>query len=165
MDIEVVKEDITTLSVTAIVSPANSQLMMGGGLARLIRKKGGDQVYDEAQEQKPVPVGEAVLTSAGELPAEHIIHAPTMERPAIKVSAENTEKAMQAVLTCAERNDIPDIAVPGLGTGVGSVESEAAATAMVQAITAFEGSVPQNIILVGYKEKLYKAFQDAVENR
>lgn len=162
MEIDVVHDDITTLQVPAIVNPANTQLSMGGGLAGLIRKKGGEQVYQEAQEQAPVPVGQAVMTGAGDLPADHVIHAPTMDKPASDASTYNTRRAIRAVLTCADQNGVRKVAVPGLGTGVGGVTPDDAAAAMVEEVRQFNATALEQVVLVGYEQELYDAFQSAV---
>src|SRR5205807_5858876 len=76
--IRVVKGDITALPCEAIVNAANSHLWMGGGVAGAIKRRGGPEIEQEAMRRGPVPVGEAVATGAGRLPARYVIHAVTM---------------------------------------------------------------------------------------
>ncbi len=76
--ISVVHADITQLAVDAIVNAANSELWMGGGVAGAIKRAGGTVIEQEAMAKGPIPVGEAVVTSAGRLPCRHVIHAATM---------------------------------------------------------------------------------------
>ncbi len=159
MDIEVFKGDITGLDIEAIVNPANSRLIMGGGLAGVIKNKGGKEIEDEARKKAPVEVGKATVTSAGDLPAKYVIHAPTMENPAEDISPENVRLATCAVLNCAEENKIREVAVPGLGTGVGGVSSEEAAKVMVEEIQNFDPESLEKVVLVGYDEELYEAFE------
>lgn len=161
--VTVVQDDITTLDIEAIVNPANARLEMGGGLAGIIREKGGETVQTEARKKAPVPVGEAVVTTAGDLPAWYVIHAPTMEQPAQRVTDDNAGKAMAAVLRCAEEHGIREVAVPGLGTGVGGVTPRDAAEAMVTAIRTWGGELPERVVLVGYEDALYEAFTEAVD--
>jgi len=73
--------DITTLEVDAIINPANSYGYMGGGVAGAIKEIGGQEIETEAVAKAPIPIGSAVITTAGSLKAKHIIHAPTMEQP------------------------------------------------------------------------------------
>ena len=88
--IEVIKGDITKVHVEAIVNPANSLMIMGGGVAGAIKRVAGDEVEREAMKYAPVPVGSAVATGAGKMKnVKYVIHAPTMERPA---ETTNTEK-------------------------------------------------------------------------
>ena len=161
--IEVIRGDITRLNAEAIVDPANSYMTMGGGLSGIIRRLGGEEIKREAQQHVPVPVGKAIVTKAGKLPSKFVIHAPTMERPAEKITPENTRLAMKAVLECAEKKRIKEIAVPGLGTGVGGVSYQDAPRAMVEAIRNHKSRVIEKIILVGFDESLYEAFKEAVE--
>lgn len=107
MEIKVVKGDITKLEVEAIVNPANSNITMGGGLAGIIRRVGGEKIKKEAQKYIPVKVGDAVVTGAGRLPTKFVIHAPTMERPAMRVGKGNVQLAMRAILECAEKMEFP----------------------------------------------------------
>ena len=160
MEIEVVKGDITEMKVEAIVNPANSYLFMGGGVAGVIRRKGGKEIEEEARKFAPLEVGKAVVTSAGKLPCKFVIHAPTMQRPAERINVENVRRAMRGILKCAEENEIKEVAVPGLGTGVGGVSPEEAARVMVEEIKSFGGDL--KVILVGYDERLYRAFRDAL---
>jgi len=85
--IVVLTGDITKQEVDAIVNPANSMLVMGGGVAGAIKRVGGKEIEDESVKHAPVPVGEAVATGAGRLKAKYVIHAPTMERPAARARA------------------------------------------------------------------------------
>jgi len=162
IEIEIVKGDITKMKVEAIANPENTRLTMGGGLAYVIRKEGGDKIWEEAQKFVPVRIGNAVVTGAGKLPCKFVIHAPTMKRPAQRISKENTRLAMQGILECAEKNGISEIAVPGLGTGVGCVPYKYAARVMVDTIRNFKASTIKKIILVGFDDGLYKAFSEAL---
>lgn len=165
MKIEVLEGDITGLEIQAIVNPANSKLIMGGGLAGIIKKEGGQEIQDEARGKAPVKVGEAIITNAGKLPSEYVIHAPTMEKPSQKISIENVRQAIQGILNCAEKNGIEEIAIPGLGTGVGGVSYEGAASAMVEELKNFESEKIKKVVLVGYGEELYQAFKEEKEKQ
>ncbi|MCX8202784.1 MAG: macro domain-containing protein, partial [Nitrososphaeria archaeon] len=59
--------DITKEQSDAIVVPANSLMLMGGGVAGAVKRAGGQAIEDEARRKAPVPVGEAVVTSPGRL--------------------------------------------------------------------------------------------------
>jgi O-acetyl-ADP-ribose deacetylase (regulator of RNase III) len=161
MEIELYKGDITKLDVEAIVNPADSYISMGGGLAKAILDAGGEIIRKEAQKYTPVKVGEAIITSAGNLPAKYVIHAPTMETPG-ETSVENVRLAMTAVLECAEINNIRELAVPGLGTGVGGVEYKEAANVMVSIARGFEPKSIERLIFVAYDDKLYDVFKNAL---
>ena len=77
-EIKIMQGDITELKVDAIVNAANNKLVMGGGVAGAIKKKGGKAIEEEATKLGPIKIGESVATSAGSLPAKYVIHAATM---------------------------------------------------------------------------------------
>ena len=71
--------DVTALEVDAIANAANTQLAHGGGVAGAISRAGGPDVQRESSERAPIGLGEAVETTAGDMPARWVIHAATME--------------------------------------------------------------------------------------
>src|SRR6185369_11474456 len=76
--IEVLDTDITTLDVDAIANAANTRLMHGGGVAGVISRAGGATIQDESDAKAPIGLGEAIETSAGDMPSRWVIHAATM---------------------------------------------------------------------------------------
>ena len=70
--------DITEHAVDAIVNAANSQLLLGAGVAGAIRSKGGPSIQQECDAIGPIEVGDAAVTGAGDLPASWVIHAAGM---------------------------------------------------------------------------------------
>jgi len=162
--ITVVNGDITKLEADAIVNPANSQLIMGGGVAGAILRAGGNEIQREALRKAPIPVGAAVATTAGKLKAKHVIHAPTMTRPAMAASLEDVKAATKAALTCARLIRVTSVAFPGLGTGVGGLGVQDAANAMVEEIERHieAGTTIKHVVLVGYNSDLVKAFEKAI---
>jgi len=133
--VSIITGDITRLEVDAIVNPANSMLIMGGGVAGAIKRVGGKEIEDEALKSAPVPVGKAIATNAGKLKAKYVIHAPTMEKPAMQTTADNVKLAMKGALNCAENLGIKSVAFPGMGTGVGGLSLEEASKTMVKQST------------------------------
>ena len=99
MTLVVQKGDITELKVDAIVNPANSSGYMGGGVAGVIKRIGGFEIEKEAVSKAPIPVGDAVVTTAGKLPCKYVIHAPTMKQPAMRIGVENVRLATRAADT------------------------------------------------------------------
>jgi O-acetyl-ADP-ribose deacetylase len=140
MQVHVTNADITTLPVDAIVNPANSLGIMDRGVAASIREQGGESIQDETMAKAPVPVGAAMLTSAGRLPAKFVIHAPTMEKPGMKIGAENIRRATRAALIAAHASELPVIAVPAMGTGSGGISPEEATRAIVEEIRPPQGA-------------------------
>jgi O-acetyl-ADP-ribose deacetylase (regulator of RNase III) len=71
--------DLTEMDVDAIVNAANNDLLLGGGVAGAIRRKGGEKIQRECSEIGTIPIGFAAITTGGNLKARHIIHAASME--------------------------------------------------------------------------------------
>ena len=164
--IEAVLGDITELSVDAIVNPANSLMIMGGGVAAAIKRKGGEEIEREARQYAPVEVGKAIVTRAGKLPAKYVIHAPTMERPAMRIESSNVAKAVLAALRKAGELSLTSIAFPGMGTGAGGVPYSEAARVMVKTIVEFvkeHKTALKRILLVAIDNELYREFCKAIE--
>ena len=162
--VSVITGDITKLKVDAIVNPANSTMIMGGGVAGTIKRVGGKEIEDEAIKSAPVPVGKAIATKAGRLKAKYVIHAPTMEKPAMQTTASNVKLAMKGTLDCAESLGIKSVAFPGMGTGVGGLSLEEAAQAMVKKVKEHIDlrTSLKEIVLIGFSEELASAFRDAL---
>jgi len=137
---------------------------MGGGVAGAILRAGGREIQHEALKQAPVPVGKAIATTAGELKARHVIHAPTMERPATQIGKQNVELAVRGALECARRLGVKSLAFPGMGTGVGGFDLNEAAKIMVNEVVRHinSGTSIERIILVGFGEELTGALQRAL---
>jgi O-acetyl-ADP-ribose deacetylase (regulator of RNase III) len=112
----------------------------------------------------PIAVGAAVVTSAGRLYARHVIHAPTMEEPGIRIGVENVRRATRAALIAAAVNGLETIAVPGMGTGDGGVDPDEAARAIVDEIRAHRGARPSVIYLLAVDDYMLTAFEDALRN-
>ncbi len=137
---------------------------MGGGVAGLIRRHGGDEIQAEAMKKAPIAIGAALVTPAGQLPAKHVIHAPTMTEPGEKIGVENVRRATRAALIAAHANKYQVLAIPGMGTDVGGVAVEEAARAIVEEIRAHKKSFPETIYLVDSAAEMVTAFEDALRN-
>ncbi len=168
--LEVWQGDITRLYVDAIVNPANSLMIMGGGVAGAIRRAGGDEIEVEARRYAPVPVGKAVVTSAGRLQSRirYVIHAPTMERPAMRTTREKVRRATRAAIEAALEKNVGSVALPAMGAGVGGLSVEESTEAMLDAIEEVyreKGRLPSRIILIGYTEADAKKMVETVRKR
>jgi len=76
--IRILQGDLTEQAVDAIVNAANTDLLLGGGVAGAIRKKGGPAIQEECDRHGPVGLGAAALTGAGGLKARYVLHAAAM---------------------------------------------------------------------------------------
>jgi len=164
--IKVIKGDITEQKVEAIVNAANNRFIMGGGVAGTIRRKGGQIIEDEAVAQGPVEIGEAVVTSAGKLPAKYVIHASTMGMD-FKTDSEKIKAATRNALKRAEERKIKQVAFPALGCGVGGFSVGEVAKIMIHQIEEHLKETPdsslQEISFVLYTQKDYEDFLAAIK--
>ena len=162
MEVRFLVGDITKLEVDAIVNPANSEGEMGGGVAAAIKKSGGKKIEEEAMELAPIPPGNAVVTSAGKLKCDYVIHAPTMVAPVQRTSVKKISDAVTAALQVSTELNISKLAIPGMGTGTGRVPIEAAAKAIAEAIRRFSTSSKaiSEIIFVDKNKELVQAMED-----
>ena len=158
--LKVLAADVTQLEVDAIASAANTQLMHGGGVAGAISRAGGAAVQRESDERAPIGLGEAVETTAGDMPARWVIHAATMELGG-PTSAEIIERATRSTLDRAEQLGCRSLALVAFGTGVGGFPLDEAARLMVGAARDHEGGL-ERIVFAVHGDDAERAFRDAV---
>ncbi len=128
--LDVAEGDITDYEGDAIVNAANNHFWMGGGVAGAIKRRGGPEIEQEAMRQGPRPVGEAIITSGGNLKAKYVIHAAVMGQD-LQTDASKILSATRSSLQLAESYKMGSIAFPALGTGVGGFPLSEAAEIMV----------------------------------
>jgi len=116
-EISVVLGDLTEEGTDAIVNAANSALAHGGGVAGAIVRKGGEEIQRESLEKGPVPVGGAVVTTAGTLPCRFVIHAVG---PVWGEGDEEAKlrRAVGSALARAEDLGLASLALPAISTGI-----------------------------------------------
>ena len=158
--LEVMQTDVTKLDVDAIANAANTQLQHGGGVAGAISRAGGPEVQRESDERAPVGLGEAVETTAGDMPARHVIHAATMELGG-PTSAEIIERATRSTLAKAEELECRSLALVAFGTGVGGFPLEEAARIMVGVAQGHRGGL-ERIVFAVHGDEADRAFRAVV---
>jgi O-acetyl-ADP-ribose deacetylase (regulator of RNase III) len=131
--IELWNGDICDLEVDAIVNAANLSLWMSTGVAGEIKRAGGDAIEFAAVRQAPVPLGEAIVTPAGNLAAKAVIHAVSLDRDR-RTSAEVIDRAVRSALARAREIGAASLAFPAMGTGVGGFPLDEAARVTVEAV-------------------------------
>ena len=159
--LEVVQQDITQLEVDAITNAANTQLLHGGGVAAAIQRAAGQALVDESRAKAPIGLGEAVETTAGEMPSRWVIHAATMELGG-PTSAEIIERATRSTLSLAEELGCQSVALVAFGTGVGGFPLGEAAALMVGVARKHEGGL-ERIVFAVHGDDAERAFREAVE--
>jgi O-acetyl-ADP-ribose deacetylase (regulator of RNase III) len=158
--LEVLAADVTTLEVDAIANAANTQLRHGGGVAGAISRAGGAAVQRESDKRAPIGLGEAVETTAGDMPARWVIHAATMELGG-PTSAAIIEQATRSTLARAEELGCQSVALVAFGTGVGGFPLDEAARLMVGAAREHEGEL-RRIVFAVHGDEAERVFREAV---
>jgi len=125
--------DLTEMDVDAIVNAANNDLQLGGGLAGVIRRRGGESIQRECNQIGSIPVGGAALTSGGKLKARHIIHAASMELGGHTTARALRTSTAHSLRIAAERG-LKTIALPAVGTGIGGFPLSECADIMLREV-------------------------------
>ena len=164
--VEVLDTDITTLAVDAIANAANTMLKHGGGVAGAISRAGGPRVQEQSDRRAPIGLGDAVETTAGEMPARWVIHAATMELGG-PTSADVIRRATAATLWKAEELGARSLALVAFGTGVGGFPLADAAEIEVDEVAGHlgSGSRLERIVFAVHGEEARAAFADALAAR
>ncbi|MFA5365307.1 MAG: macro domain-containing protein [Candidatus Bathyarchaeia archaeon] len=135
-NLELAQCDITDQTTDAIVNAANTALQLGGGVAGAIRRRGGPTIQEECNQIGRIPVGGAVITGAGNLPAKHVIHAVGP----IHGDDHEDEKLKDATLNSlklADKNKLHSIAFPAISTGIYGFPKDRCATIMLSTTVAY----------------------------
>ena len=162
--LELVKGDITDLSVDCIVNAANNRLKLGGGVAGAIRRKGGPKIQEECDkivsERGPIPTGGAAITSGGDLKAKYVIHAVG---PVFGEGDEDSKLRDATVnsLKLADKHKIKSIAFPAISTGAFGLPKERCAKVMLPAAISYikGGTQIERIIFCLYDQKTFDIFK------
>src|SRR5438067_9246534 len=161
--IEVLDGDVTALEVDAIANAANTQLRHGGGVAGAIARAGGPVVQRESDERAPIGLGEAVETTAGEMPCRWVIHAATMELGG-PTSAEAIRRATASTLRRADELGARSLALVAFGTGIGGFPLDEAAEIEVSEVRRHVegGSGLERIVFAVRGAEAREAFERAL---
>ena len=158
--IEVIQADVTRLEVDAVANAANTELRHGGGVAAAIARAAGPELERESRDRAPIGLGEAVETTAGEMPARWVIHAATMELGG-PTSEEVIERATESTLAVAERLGARSLALVAFGTGVGGFPVDEAARLMVGAVSRHAGGSLERVVFAVRGDDAERAFAAA----
>jgi O-acetyl-ADP-ribose deacetylase len=162
-ELEVRQADITKLEVDAIANAANTKLKHGGGVAGAIVRAGGQVVQEESDELAPIGLGEAVATTAGEMPSKWVIHAATMHLGG-PTSPEIIRDATASTLRRADELGARSLALVAFGTGVGGFPVADAARIEVEEVRRHlsEGSGLERVVFAVFGEEASRAFEQAL---
>jgi len=127
----ILQGDLTEMETDAIVNAANNDLILGGGVAGAIRRKGGDEIQRECSKVGSIPVGYAAITTAGKLKARFVIHAASM-RLGGRTTANALRGSTAHCLRIANEKELKTIAFPAVGTGIAGFPLEECAEIMLR---------------------------------
>jgi O-acetyl-ADP-ribose deacetylase (regulator of RNase III) len=161
VDVAVVEGDITRLDVDAIANAANDRLWMGAGVAGAIKRAGGDEIEREAVAKGPIPVGDAVATGAGRLPARWVVHGAVMGQD-LRTDAGLVERTTRRCLEVADALEAKSLALPAFGTGVGGFPLDECARIMVGVARAYEPRSLERIVFAVFGDDARQAFEAAL---
>jgi O-acetyl-ADP-ribose deacetylase len=133
--IDIDQGDLTKADVDAIVNAANNDLMLGGGVAGAIARAGGPAVQAECRRIGPIDVGDAAITTGGNLRARFVIHAASMRLGGV-TTADNLRRSTRRSLEIANQRGLTSIAFPAVGTGIARFPLDQCASIMLAEVAA-----------------------------
>jgi O-acetyl-ADP-ribose deacetylase len=163
-ELALVRGDITKIAADAIVNAANSALLGGGGVDGAIHRAGGPSIMAECRTIGGCATGSAVATTAGALPARHVIHAVAPVYRGEPSDAELLSSAYAASLAIAESLRARSISFPSLGTGAyGYPIREAAPIAIGAAVGHLRsGSQLERVTFVLFSDADLAVYEEAL---
>jgi O-acetyl-ADP-ribose deacetylase (regulator of RNase III) len=164
--VELVKGDITSLEVDAIVNAANHSLLGGGGVDGAIHKAAGPDLYKECESLKGCETGQAKITRGYQLKAKHVIHTVgPVWYGGYRDEHEALASCYQNSLSIAKKNKIKTIAFPGISTGVYGFPKDLAAMIAVNESKRFliKNSFPEKVIFVAYDDESYETYRKLLD--
>lgn len=155
--------DITESNADAIVNAANSNLILGAGVAGAIRKKGGPSIQEECDRIGSCPVGNATITSAGNLNARFVIHAVGPKWG----EGHEVEKLKNAILNslrCAEEKELKSIAFPAISTGIFGFPLELAAETLLKTVLQYlsKKTIINTVTFILFDAESFNIFKDTL---
>ena len=167
--ISLIKDDITTLSVDAIVNAANSSLSGGGGVDGAIHHAAGRELYEECKTLNGCNTGEAKITKGYRSPAKYVIHTvgPVYYEEKSEECAKLLANCYWNSLSLAKENGIKSIAFPSISTGVYGYPFKEASTIALKTVLEFLKENPDtftSIIFVTFLEEDFICFKNILTN-
>lgn len=169
--LELIRGDITKIQVDAIVNAANTSLLGGGGVDGAIHRAGGPAILEECMKirgrQGGCPVGEAVITTAGRLPAKYVIHTVG---PVWNGGNNNEEQLLRNAyhnsLLLAEEYKLETVAFPNISTGVYHFPKPLAAEIAVTTVKEFMSTNKgiKKVIFVCFDEENYLLYDELLKS-
>lgn len=167
MKINLIQDDITKIKTDAIVNAANTSLLGGGGVDGAIHRAGGKEILEECikirNKQGGCNIGEAVITTAGNLPSKYVIHTvgPVWngDKEEKKALLENCYKNC---LLIAENKKLKSIAFPNISTGIYHFPKDKAAEIAIETIKSFSYIFIEEVTFVCFDEENYNLYKNLI---
>jgi O-acetyl-ADP-ribose deacetylase (regulator of RNase III) len=132
-------------------------------VAGALKRAGGDEIEREALAIGGIPVGTAVATTAGRLPARWVIHGAVMGQD-LRTDADLVQRTTRACLELADELGARSLALPAFGTGVGGFPLSRCASIMVEEARIFPAQALERVIFAVYGSEAYEAFSSALSS-
>lgn len=167
MKVTLIQGDITKIATDAIVNAANTSLLDGGGVDGAIHRAGGKEILDECvkirNKQGGCNVGEAVITTAGNLPSKYVIHTvgPVWngEKDEKKTLLANCYKNCFKI---AENKELKSIAFPNISTGIYHFPKDKAAEIAIEIVKSFQFNSIEEVIFVCFDQENYNLYKNLI---
>ena len=154
MKVDIVEGDLLDQPVDAIVNAWNRNiipwwLLLPHGVSGAIKKRGGTQPFRELQKMGPIPLGQAVHTTAGRLPYKAIIHVAGINM-LWRASERSIRESVVNAVRLAERLGLSSLALPIIGAGSGGFNCKSAERIVLETLADLDSSV--RVVVVRYKK-------------
>ena len=165
LNLYILKGDIVSENSDVIVNAANTDLLLGGGVAGAILRSGGAAIQRECNELSPISIGEIAITSAGRLSAKYIYHAATMKLGG-RSNVDIISSAMKNILQLAEKQKIHTLSMPAIGCGIGGVDIREGAKAIFNAIQIMGPKIKHdiNLRIIIFSEDDHEVFTNTAQS-
>lgn len=167
--VEIVRGDITTEQVDAVVNAANSSLLGGGGVDGAIHAAAGPQLREECRKLRAtrltggLPTGEAVITGAGRMPARYVIHTVGPNRHAGQTDPALLSSCFAESLRIADEAECRSVAFPAISAGVYGWDVEEVACIALEVARSARCAHVRLIRFVLYDDRALAAFERAAD--
>ena len=162
--LRLVRGDITDMEIGAFVFDITEDVKLGSGFGGAIQQRGGIVIQKQLDEIGSCPTGEAVVTEAGILKADWIIHA---NGPKFREEDEGNKlrKTVQSALARAEEKGVKGLAFPPMGTGLYQVPLDLCTRVMVNTISEHlaNGSTLDEVLIVAPDNREFNPFKAQIE--
>lgn len=162
--VRLTRGDLTSMDIEAFVFDIDADMKLGAGFGSAIQRRGGIIIQKALDEIGSCPTGEAIVTQAGILKADYIIH---VNGPKFREEEEERKlrDATKNALRRADEKGIKRLAFPPIGTGLYQVPMDLCARVMVDTVTEHleNNTTLEEVLFVTMDEREYGPFKANIE--